>query len=137
MKIIIIYICTILTCHCKYDLFIYTVHSLYIKCIYIYIYINNTLHLLSLHTTPCVTPLNVNSNATETMSKIGASTLISSHLKSSHFSTSGKNRLLNAHMGATCSGPQPEQSKRGILMIPDKIVRQYSPGCDDTLHYSR
>ncbi len=71
------------------------------------------------------------------MSKTGTSPFISVHLKSSYFSPSGENRLLKTHKGATSCRPQPGQSKRSILMIPDKIVRRYPPGCDDTLHYSR
>lgn len=85
----------------------------------------------------CVRLLNVYSKTTETASKTETSPFISVHLQSSYFSTPGENRLLRTHKGATSCWPQPEQSKRSILMIPDKIVRRYPPGCDDTLHYSR
>lgn len=94
-------------------------------------------HSCNLHTPPCVSLLNVYSKTTETMSKTGTSPFISVHLKSSYFSLPRENRLLKTHKGATSCRPQPGQSKRSILMIPDKIVRRYPPGCDDTLHYSR
>lgn len=70
------------------------------------------------------------------MNKTGASPFISVHLNSSYFSPSGENRQLKTHKGATSCWPQPGQSKRSILMIPDKMARQYPPGCDDSLHYS-
>lgn len=87
------------------------------------------------HTPPCVSLLNVYSKTTE--SKSETSPFISVHLKSSYFFPPGENRLLKSHKGATSCRPQPGQSKRSILMIPDKIVRRYPPGCNDTLHYSR
>lgn len=73
------------------------------------------------------------------MSKTGTRPFISVHFTSSSFSPSpsGEKRLLKTHKGATSCRPQPGQSKRSILMIPDKIVRRYPLGCDDTLHYSR
>lgn len=47
-----------------------------------------------------------------------------------------KNKSQKAPPGATRGRPQPGSSKRSILMIPDKIVRRYPPGCNDTLHYT-
>lgn len=85
------------------------------------------------HTPPCVSFLNVQTKTARAALKPG-------HLSRRNFNQvppREKQAAGTPTWDSLPALPRPGQSRRRIPTIPDKIVRGYPPGCDDTLRYSR